>query len=378
MTLGEPLPGVRRIVVLRANALGDYLVAEPALRALRERYPRAYITLVGSPWQPGFLDRRPGPVDDIWVLPRVDGLGGQPQAPPAEELPELRRRLAAARPDLAVQLHGGGAVSNPLTLSFGARVSVGLRAPGAAALDRWVAYRYYQHEVARYLEVVSLVGAGPCARDGHEPHLELTEADHAEADAVLPAHDGAPLVALHPGVSDPRRRWPTASFAAVAEALHAAGARVLLTGAPADAELTADIAARSRSPVIDLTGRTGLGGLGAVYRRCAVVAGVDTGPLHLARAVGAGTVTVFWCGNAINAGPAGRSRHRVLLSWTLRCPECGAPCHTDIYPRRDLGAGCAHACSFVAEVPAEEMVEEIVELLAGQRGAGRADLGVRA
>jgi ADP-heptose:LPS heptosyltransferase len=366
MPLGEPLADVRRIIVLRANALGDYLVAEPALRALRRRYPDARITLLGAPWQPGFLDRRPGPVDDVWVLPQVDGLGGQPQAPPADQLPEFRRRVVAERADLAVQLHGGGAVSNPLTRSFGARVAIGLRAPGTTTLDRWVAYRYYQHEVARYLEVVGLVGAEPCGAEGFEPRLALTEADHAEARAVLPPDDGddrTPLVALHPGVSDPRRRWPTASFATLAEAVHAAGARVLLTGAPADAELTADIGARARVPVTDLTGRTGLGGLAAVYRRCAVVAGVDTGPLHLARAVGAATATVFWCGNAINAGPAGRGRHRVLLSWTLRCPECGAPCHHDLYPLRELGDGCGHTCSFVAEVPPEEMIDEVLDLL---------------
>ena len=356
-----PLEDVRRIVVLRANALGDYLVAEPALRALRARYPGARITLIGSPWQPGFLDQRPGPVDDVWVLPRVDGLAGQPpQAPPAELLPEFRARVVAARPDLAVQLHGGGAAANPLVLSFGARVTVGLRAPGAAPLDRSVAYRYYQHEVARYLEVVGLVGATPL---GTDPHLELTEADHAEARAALPPDDGTPLVALHPGVSDPRRRWPTAGFAQVAEALVDQGARVLLTGAPADAELTAEIAGSTRAPVIDLTGRTGLGGLGAVYRRCAVVVGVDTGPLHLARAVGVPTVTVFWCGNAINAAPAGRARDRVLMSWTLRCPECGAPCHGDLYPLRGLGEGCRHPRSFVAEVHPDEVIDETLDLL---------------
>jgi len=355
---------VRALVVLRANALGDYLVAEPALRALRHRYPRARIVLIGAPWQPAFLSQRPGPVDEVWVLPQVEGLTAQPAAPPASELPAFRSRVAALRPDLAVQLHGGGAVSNPLTLSFGARVSVGLRAPGAVQLDRWIPYRYYQHEVARYLEVVGLVGAEPV---GCEPRVALTDADHAEARTLLAGLEG-PLVALHPGVSDPRRRWPVENFVATAEAAHKAGASVLLTGAPSDAELTNRIAERASVPTVDLTGRTSLGGLGAVYQRCAVVAGVDTGPLHLARAVGAATVTVFWCGNAINAGPFGRRRHRVLLSWTLACPECGAPCHHDLYPRRDLGAGCAHTSSFVAEVPAEEMIDEVLDLLAGATG----------
>lgn len=355
------VPNAQRIVVLRANAVGDYLVAEPALRALRACYPTARITLLGAPWQPEFLTTRPGPVDDVWVVPKVPGLAGQPaNAPPAEELPAFQRRVRAARPDLAIQLHGGGAASNPLVLSFGAPLTVGLRAPGAARLDRELAYRYYQPEVARYLEVVGLVGAEPV---GCTPRLELTETDHGEARTVLPTQSGAPLVALHPGVSDPRRRWPAASFAAVADALDAAGARVLLTGAPGDAALTGEVAALAEAPVLDLTGRTALGALGAVYQRCAVVVGVDTGPLHLARAVGAPTVTVFWCGNAVNAGPPERGKHRVLLSWTLNCPKCGAACHGDLYPLRGLGPGCEHDCSYVAEIPPGEVIEEAIDLL---------------
>jgi ADP-heptose:LPS heptosyltransferase len=355
------VPGARRIVVLRANALGDYLLAEPALRALRRTYPAARITLVGAAWQPALLTGRPGPVDDVWVLPQVEGLAGQPEgAPPPDRLPAFCRAIRDTEPDIALQMHGGGAAANPLTRSFGARITAGMRAPGAEALDRELPYRYYQHEVARYLEVASLVGAEP---DGWAPHLELTGDDHREAQAVLPGGDGAPLVALHPGVSDPRRRWPGASFAAVADALAAGGARVVLTGAPADAELTAEIAARSRAPVLDLTGRTGIGGLGAVYARCALVVGVDTGPLHLARAVGAATVTVFWCGNAFNAAPFDRGRQRVLLGWTLHCPDCGAACHGDVHPQRGLGPGCDHQSSWVADVPAAEVIEEALDLL---------------
>jgi ADP-heptose:LPS heptosyltransferase len=355
------VPDVRHIVVLRANALGDYLLTEPALRALRLAYPTARITLLGAPWQPKLLLSRPGPVDDVWVLPEVAGLAGQPPGiPTSDQLPAFVEKVRSLGPDIALQLHGGGAASNPFTLSLGARLTAGLRAPGAAPLDRNVAYRYYQHEVDRYLEVVGLVGAEPA---GLEPRLELTDADHAEAAKVLPRCDG-PLVALHPGVTDPRRRWPVRSFAAVADAVHDAGARVLLTGAPGDAPLTSAVAGAAGVPVTDLTGRTGLGGLGAVYRRCAVVAGVDTGPLHLARAVGAATVTVFWCGNAINAAPRGRARHRVPMGWTLSCPECGAPCHGDIYPARRIGPGCAHPRSFVADVHPSEVVDEVLDLLA--------------
>lgn len=127
---------VRRITVLRCNALGDYLMATPALAALRARFPGAELTLLGARWHERFLAGRPGPVDRVRVLPRVEGLAGQPgDAPPAAELPGFLAAARAERPDLAVQLHGGGGASNPLVSALGARRTIGLRAPDAPALD---------------------------------------------------------------------------------------------------------------------------------------------------------------------------------------------------------------------------------------------------
>ena len=127
--------GVRRIAVLRCNALGDYLMATPALAALRATFPEAEITLLASAWHAAFLGGRPGPVDRVLVVPRVPGLAGQPAgAPPEEALSGFLADARAYRYDLAVQLHGGGAVSNPLIRALGARWSIGLRAEGTTII----------------------------------------------------------------------------------------------------------------------------------------------------------------------------------------------------------------------------------------------------
>ncbi|WP_214367331.1 glycosyltransferase family 9 protein [Pseudonocardia sp. H11422] len=354
--------GVRRIAVLRCNAIGDYLMATPALAALRAAYPAAELTLLGAPWHADFLGARPGPVDRVLVLPDVPGLAGQPgDVPPAGDLPGFLAAARADRFDVAVQLHGGGSRSNPLVAELGARCTVGLRAPDAPPLDRTVPYRYYQPEVDRYLEVVGLLGAGGPTE---YPEMNVT-ADERRAAADLVPPGRGPRVAIHAGATDPRRRWPAARFARVVERLSSDGASVVLTGTSGDAATSAAIRARAGVPVVDLTGRTALGVLAAVLRRCAVMVSNDTGPLHIARAMGTPTVGLYWCGNVINAAPVTRTRHRPLLSWTVHCPECGVDC-TPAGQMHRPGEGCEHRPSFLEQIPVAEVLEETRDLLVSE------------
>jgi ADP-heptose:LPS heptosyltransferase len=358
---------VRRIAVLRCNALGDYLMATPALAALRHAYPRAELTLFGGAWHADFLTGRPGPVDRVLVVPRVAGLAGQPSgAPPPSALPRFLDEARGYRYDLAVQLHGGGAASNPFVRALGARRSIGLQAEDAAPLDSTVPYRYYQGEVFRFLEVVALVGA-----EGPPEYPEL-ETSAQERDAAAELLRGDPWVALHAGAGDPRRRWAPQRFAAVADRLAAAGARPVLVGSASDGPSSAAVRSCAGTSLLDLTGRTDLGTLAAVLRRCTVVVANDSGPLHLARAVGAATVGLYWCGNAINAAATVRTRHRPLLSWVVRCPVCGTDTSTAGFPHRP-GDGCAHRPSFLDQIPVAEVLDEALDLLDRARtDAGRA------
>src|SRR5215217_6194593 len=123
-----PEPGMDKIAVLRANAVGDYIFALPALESLRAAYPHAEIVLIGAPWHARFLTGRPGPVDRVIELPPLPGLRepglGQPPADREAFLAAMREE----RFDLVLQLHGGGAHSNPLVAAMGARITAGLRA----------------------------------------------------------------------------------------------------------------------------------------------------------------------------------------------------------------------------------------------------------
>ncbi|MEH1016158.1 glycosyltransferase family 9 protein [Micromonospora sp. CPCC 206060] len=361
--------GVRRIAVLRANALGDFIFVLPALDALRASYPDAEIVLLGAPWHAGLLTGRPGPVDRVLVVPPASGIrSAGPDEPQPASMDDF---LAGARRenfDLALQLHGGGANSNPIVAGLGARITAGLRAEAAPPLDRWLRYVYYQPEVLRYLEVVGLVGAGATTT---VPSLAVTDADRAEARATL-GEATRPRVALHPGATDTRRRWPAERFGQVAAQLVADGYEVLVTGTPAERDVVDRVVATAVEraadpagmPVRPLVGTLSLSGLIGCYADCRLVVSNDTGPLHLAAAVGTSTVGVYWVGNLINSATPLRARHRPIASWTIHCPVCGVDCSPGVYPDRPGDGNCPHGDSFVTDVPVTEVLAAAAELLA--------------
>jgi ADP-heptose:LPS heptosyltransferase len=355
---GALVQGVERIAVLRANAIGDFIVSLPALEALRAAYPDAELTLLACDWHRDFLAGRPGPVDRcVPVPPSVGVRDDRPPAPPAA-VEAFLADMRARRFDLAVQLHGGGRHSNRFVRGLGARVTIGSRGPDAPPLDRWVPYTGYQPEVLRFLEVVGLAGAAPVTL---EPRIQVTAADRAEAARAL-SEGGrdAPLVALHPGAKDPRRRWPLEKLAGVGAELAAKGARLLVIGDAGERELAARVVAGLGGQAADLSGRLSLGGLAALLQRCTLLVGNDSGPVHLAGAVGTATVAVYWCVNLLNAGPLSRTRRRALVSWRQHCPLCGADA---------TRGGCPHPASFVAEVEAAEVAAEALDLLEREGGA---------
>ena len=355
-----PVPGVRRLAVLRANGVGDYVVAEPALSALRDAYPEAEITLLGAAHSRPLVQGRPGPCDRYLPVPLTRGVrvGPDPDAAP-EVLEAWCAQQRAHGYDLAVQLHGGGRHSNALLLRLGARVTAGAATPDAPKPDRWVPYTPYQHDTLRWLEVVQTVGARPARL---EPRLAVTAADLAESRAVL-APSGAPLVVVHPGATDGRRCYPEQRLGAVARALADRGARVVVLGGAGDAERVDRVLAAA-GPLEAVVGGLSLGGLVGTLRRASLVLANDSGPRHLAAAVGTPTVAVFTYANLADVAPLSRSWHRLAVSWQGACEVCGV---------RVLEGPCPHGASATWDVPLADVLALTVELWEQVVGAGRTD-----
>ena len=365
------LDGVRKIAVLRPNAVGDFVFALPALHALKHSHPNAEIILLGKAWHADFLNGRPGPVDRVAVMPPVPGVGAPVDA--ACDARDIERFLDAMREerfDIALQMFGAGHYSNPFLMRMGARLSAGARAAGAPALDRWVPYCEPNNRRLALLDIAALAVAGthlpapppfqpipfPPIPLPPLPELTVTEADRREAAAALPFTRGERLVVLQPGATDPRRCWPAQGFAALGDRLAQAGMQVAVNGSVGEAALVDAVAGNMRHPVHSLAGKLGLGGLCGLLERAALVVSNDTGPLHLALALGVPSVGIFWLSNLIEGMPLRQFHLRAALSLQTRCPVCG---------QDNIVMRCPHDESFVADVGLEQ-VERLARSLIHQ------------
>jgi ADP-heptose:LPS heptosyltransferase len=360
---------VLKIAVLRGGGLGDLLFALPAVDALAAAYPQAEIVLLGTKLHHALLTDRPGSVARVEVLPHTNGVNSADGTTDDIETASFLRRMSGERFDLACQLHGGGRFSNPFVRGLHARHSVGTATPDAELLDRTLPYLYYQHEVVRWLETVSLAGAVPVRA---EPHITVTAEERARGRALVGSSlDG--LMVIHPGATDPRRRWPAQHFSEIARRAAADGMRVVLVGDGDDADLASRIAEDAAAAaggaaggaILSLAGRLSLSELVGVLSGADVFVGNDSGPRHLAQAVGAPTVAVFWVGNLINGGPLSRAEHRVQLSWTTHCPVCGRDC-TQVGWTSER---CEHDVSFVHDVTVDAVYDDVMALLEGRATA---------
>ena len=304
----------KRIIIFRALFLGDLLCATPAFRALRSRFPEAEIALIGLSWAQDFVDRLPS-LDRLVLSPGFASL------PEVSYDPERTQAFLADRRseeyDLAIQLHGSGRTTNAIVAALGARFSIGFGTaddPWVTATVPWVEE---ENEILRCLRLVELVGA-----DISDTALELPiSQEELTCGGQLLAPFGSPttpIVVLHAGAKDPRRRWPVERFAQLGDELvRRFDARIVLTGGPEDQPLAAGIQRLMRGPSLDLTGKTDLGVFAAVLAHADLLVSNDTGASHLAVATRTPSVVLFGFARPERWGPLDRSLHTVIDAVTF-------------------------------------------------------------
>lgn len=352
---------VKKIAIVRANALGDFIFVLPALRALKETFPGVEIVYLGKPWHQEFLKKRPVPIDRVIVVPPYPGVGAAYDYQRDEaQLDQFFAEMQAEEFDIAFQFHGGGGNSNPFTKRLGAKKNIGLQAAGAPPLDINVPYIMYFSEPMRYLELVSKVGAKTA---WFEPKFETIPSDLDEVSALIPDYQHKKLVVIHPGATDLRRRWSPKNFTAVADFLIETGFTVVITGSDWEREVTDAVIENivQKEQALDFRGKVSLTGLTGLLSVSKLLISNDTGPLHLGRALKTPTVATYWCGNVITSPPLTLTTNRTLLSWMIICPICGKNITGPDSGKNDTN--CNHDVSFVDGISIEQVKIAAFDLL---------------
>ena len=321
-----------RTLCVRLDSVGDVLVTGPAVRAVAAH--SAHVTLLAGPRGREAASLLPG-VDEVvvWSCPWIDPT---PAPVNPDEMSALVARLAAGRYDRALiftSFH-----QSPLPTALLLRLA---RVPwiGAISEDYPGSLLDLRHRVPkdipepeRALSLCEAAGMPLPASDSPELRLveSLPDVRHLVPDEKY--------VVLHPGTSVPARAWPVDRFRETARLLAADGHHVVVTGTAAEAPLSAEVARAAGAQGTDLAGRTSLASLAAVIAGAEVLVVGNTGPAHLAAAVGTPVVSLFApTVPAVRWAPY-RVRH-VLLGdqWApcrdtraTRCPVPGHPCLSSV------------------------------------------------
>lgn len=305
----------RRIALLRAlPGLGDILCAMPAFRALRTAFPQAEIVLVGLPSVKPLVARFNQYIDRLLEFPGYPGLPEQPLQP--QKILAFLQLAQQEQFDLAIQMHGSGIITNPLTMMLGARCNAGFFLPGEYCPDEqhFLPYLTNESEVQCYLRLFQFLGIPP---QGTELEFPIWEEDR-QALQKIEAVDRilGEYVCIHPGASTPARRWPPEKFAALADEIAALGLAIVLTGSTSEIELTQTVASLMKAPSLNLAGKTSLGALAALLQQASLLVCNDTGVSHLAAALQVKSVAIFTNSDPLRWSPLDRDRHRVVMAAT--------------------------------------------------------------
>jgi len=300
----------RDVLVVRLWGLGNLALIAPTLRAHGHRRLRL-LTLARHA---DFVREH---------LPRVEPL--LLSAPPSPRLPaellRLRAELRRDPPEVVVDLEQFLRLPLAFVRAVSGAPTVGLDVPSqgrAPLLDVAVPHDPTRHAARTFGAVLAAAGlpAGPDPAP-LRPRRRALERIGAR---LGPRH--GPLVVLHPGSGDhfPGRRWPIGRFSALARALAADGCQLVATGVAAERALVRRLVARGGAPVRDLAGRLDVPELVALLARADLLVTNDTGPLHLADAVGTPVLGLYGPNTPLRYGP--RGPRSLALYADLPCSPC--------------------------------------------------------
>ncbi len=327
----RPVPSARNVLLIKFWGIGSLQLLTPAVNALRRRHPDARLTLLTLDANAEFV-RGLRVFDDVLTLDVKSGSGALGWLRIHGRILRLLAALRRRQFDRVYDFEFFTRFSALVSLSTGARETSGFASPHVnrgGFHHRTVPFNRYWH-VARNFRALA---GGENGRDVEPDDLipyTATPTDSASLRAKLAAAGlppGRAFVVLNPNAGELslERRWPASSFAELARTLaNDDGVPVVLVGAPSEAEYVHAITARVgdvvRGHVLDLAGQLSIGELCAALADAHTVVTNDSGPMHIAAALGTPTIGLFGPETPVMYGPLGE---RASALW--RPPVC-SPC----------------------------------------------------
>lgn len=343
------------VVVLQPDHLGDIIMAQPAVRLLRQHLPDTRIVGVVGPWSQ-VIARIAWPVDEIVTLdyPGFTRKASTTRATAYRQMPADIQKLKALKSTTGIVLRPDAWWAAFVASRAMPEVVAGV---DQAFVTRVVNVPNAEHAVVRAASIAAdwLDIAVP-------PHADLTlsipsQQEAAEAStAILRSRSiDREYAVIHPGSGAAVKLWTASRWRAITQYLVRRGMNVILTGG-ADERLICEVIAEGTSAVV-FAGETDIPTLAEIFRNASLALGTDNGPMHLAVAVGAPSVHLFGPSDPVRYGPWGDpGRHRVVSAgW--QCPRCG-----DLSAQRPAGCGCMLAITV-------DMVRSEIDRLLDLHGA---------
>jgi heptosyltransferase I len=322
----------RNILVIDFGQLGDVILSLPALAAVRQRFPRARVTVAVGGAAAAVVEMA-GVADEALAVDRV-GLRDGPKHLSVWQIGKLVMEVRKRKFDFVVDLHSLSE-TNLLGFLSGAGSRLYARRPGRS-LDYLANFKpppppedRSKHAIDRYLDVLAPLGVGEVSR---VPRLAVRDEDGRAVEELLrkaksggksrrkgAAEEGlgAPLVGIFPGAGHPSRRWPVERFAELAWMLERNDeVRSVIFAGPEERQLVREARAKFPPSALVLDQLT-VPQLAAAAQRVSVFVSNDTGPMHIAAAVGTPVVILMQHHPMFNSYIPPGDRHRVVAARTI-------------------------------------------------------------
>ncbi|MFN3395438.1 MAG: glycosyltransferase family 9 protein [Thermodesulfovibrionales bacterium] len=312
-----------RFLVVSTTGIGDTLWGTPAIRALKEAYPKGFVGVLTTEIGVELLRGNPY-IDRFFIFRRGFRFFS---------LLKLLKELRQERFDIAFIFHASDRIIWPLVFFAGAFQIIGMAGQnkGLDFVLTKVVDQEDIHGVEMRLKLLREVGV--FCSPVHPPEIYISEEERGKATKILrdiSLDEGSFLIGLHPGAQKPYKRWSAERFIETGRRLvELVGCRLIVTGNRKEQKLCDHVASRIKG-AISIAGRTTLRETAAIVEKMQLFVTNDTGPMHMAFALGTPTVALFCPTDSRLCGPY-NAEDVVIVKKPLTCDPCiGKKCLTPV------------------------------------------------